>query len=54
MRLAFAYEQTNQWEPARLVYDATFNRHVQSPWRVEARYGMPAEGSPVTLVIVVK
>ena len=40
MRLAFAYEQTNQWEPARQVYDATFNRYVNSPWRVEARYGI--------------
>ncbi len=40
MRLAFAYEQSNQWEPARQAYEATFNRYVNSPWRVEARYGM--------------
>ena len=40
MRLAFTYEQANQWEPARQVYEAAFNRYAQSPWRVEARYGM--------------
>lgn len=40
LRLAFAYEQAGQWEPARQAYEAAFNRYVQSPWRVEARYGM--------------
>lgn len=40
MRLAYAYEQLNQFEPARQAYEAHWNRFAQSPWRVEARYGM--------------
>jgi tetratricopeptide (TPR) repeat protein len=40
MRLAYAYEQLQQWEPARQAYETMFNRYAQSPWRMEARYGM--------------
>ena len=40
MRLAYAYEQLQQWEPARQAYETHWNRFGQSPWRVEARYGM--------------
>lgn len=40
MRLAYAYEQINQFEPARQAYEQHWNRFAQSPWRVEARYGM--------------
>lgn len=39
-RLAYAYEQSVQWEPARQAYETLFNRYAQSPWRLESRYGM--------------
>jgi TolA-binding protein len=39
-RLGYAYEQANQWDPARQAYETLINRYPQSPWRLEARYGM--------------
>jgi len=39
MRLAYAYEQLSQFEPARQTYEAIWARYGQSPWRIEARYG---------------
>jgi tetratricopeptide (TPR) repeat protein len=38
LRLGYAYEQLQQFEPARQAYETLWGRYAQSPWRVEARY----------------
>jgi cellulose synthase operon protein C len=39
-RLGQALEKQKQWEPARRAYEQVVNRFPQSPWALDARYGL--------------
>ena len=40
LRLAFAYTQSSQWDPARQTLEVLVQRYPQSPWIDEARYAI--------------
>ncbi len=40
LRLAFAYSQSGQWDPARQALEILLQRYPQSPWINEARYAI--------------
>ena len=40
LRLAHAYAQTGQWDPARQTLEVLVQRFPSSPWAHEARYGI--------------
>lgn len=40
LRLGHAYLELKQWEPARQAFETVVARYGNSPWAIDARYGM--------------
>ncbi|MEK6262692.1 MAG: tetratricopeptide repeat protein [Planctomycetota bacterium] len=40
LRLGHAYALAGQWDQSRQAHETLINRFAQSPWRLEARYGV--------------